>query len=111
MILLDAQLSPHLAPWMSQTFGIDARAARDLNLRDAEDADIFSQARQLNAIVMTKDADFISLLKRLGPPPQIIWLTCGNTSNAHLKSILAVNLASALALLEQGEPLVEIRGN
>ena len=56
---------------------------------------------------MTKDADFLILLDRFGAPPQIIWLTCGNTSNARLKAILTVHLTEALRLLESGEPLIE----
>ena len=42
------------------------------------------------------------------PPPRVIWITCGNTSNEHLKKILLKALPSALKLLEAGEPLVEI---
>jgi predicted nuclease of predicted toxin-antitoxin system len=57
---------------------------------------------------MTKDHDFIPLLDRLGAPPQIIWITCGNTSNARLKEILKATLPKALQLLEAGEKLVEI---
>ena len=55
---------------------------RDLDLREAEDPDIFYKAREADAIVITKDRDFVELLGRLGPPPKIIWITCGNTSNA-----------------------------
>jgi predicted nuclease of predicted toxin-antitoxin system len=39
---------------------------------------------------MTKDSDFVALLDRFGPPPQVIWITCGNTSNARLKEILTI---------------------
>jgi hypothetical protein len=31
---------------------------------------------------MTKDRDFVEMLQRLGPPPKVAWVTCGNTSNA-----------------------------
>ena len=40
--------------------------------------------RQGNVIVLTKDSDFVQLLERRGPPPQVVWLTCGNTSNLAL---------------------------
>jgi predicted nuclease of predicted toxin-antitoxin system len=53
----------------------------------------------------------VELLERLGPPPQVIWLTCGNTSNANLQSILTVTLPKAIALLQAGEKLVEITGH
>jgi predicted nuclease of predicted toxin-antitoxin system len=57
---------------------------------------------------MTKDSDFLLLLDRFGPPPQVIWVTCGNTSNARFKEILTGTLPRALELLVSGEPLVEI---
>jgi len=57
---------------------------------------------------MTKDADFSDLVERLGPPPQIIWRTCGNTSEVALRSLLRASLPRALQLLEDGENLVEI---
>jgi len=57
---------------------------------------------------MTKDRDFVDLVERLGPPPQVIWVTCGNTSNREMRRILTVTLPSALDLLRTGEPLVEI---
>jgi predicted nuclease of predicted toxin-antitoxin system len=58
---------------------------------------------------MTKDSDFVVLQGQFGPPPKIIWLTCGNTSNAHLRGVLASALPKALILLQAGDELVEIR--
>ena len=57
---------------------------------------------------MGKDEDFRLLVERLGPPPQVLWVTCGNTSNARLHEILTKSLPSALELLQRGESLVEI---
>ncbi|MEW6253153.1 MAG: DUF5615 family PIN-like protein [Planctomycetota bacterium] len=110
MILVDAQLSPTLATWIEHHFGIEAAAVRDFMLRDAADQAIFDFARQRDAIVLTKDADFPKLVHEHGSPPKVIWLTCGNTSNRALKRILAKNLLEALRLLSEGEPLVEIGG-
>jgi predicted nuclease of predicted toxin-antitoxin system len=108
---IDAQLSPMLAKWISENFAnIEATAVRDLGLRDAEDSVIFFSAREAAATVLTKDNDFLELQRRLGVPPKIIWVTCGNTSNANLKEILAKNLQQAVELLESGEILVEITG-
>ncbi len=108
MIWIDAQLSPAIAAWTTTELGIDALALRELGLRDAEDEDIFLAARKANATVVTKDADFVLLLERFGPPPKVILLTCGNTSNAALRKILSATLSDAVLLLEQGESLVEI---
>lgn len=107
-IWIDAQLSPAIAAWINQNFAINAVAVRDLDLRDAEDEEIFLAAKKANAVVMTKDSDFLLLLDRFGTPPQIIWLTCGNTSNTRLKEILTLTLNDAVELLEKGEEIVEI---
>jgi len=107
-IWLDAQMSPAIAAWMGSKFSVHAVAVRDLGLRDAKDHEIFQAARRENVVVMTKDSDFVLLLDRLGPPPQVIWVTCGNTSNARLKEILTTTLPKALELLHAGEKLVEI---
>ena len=109
VIWIDAQLSPAIAPWLAENFSVSAQALRDLGLRDATDREIFAAARNVSAVVMTKDSDFVKLLEELGSPPQVIWLTCGNTSNARLKQILTKALPQAIVLLESGEPLVEIR--
>lgn len=107
-IWLGAQLSPALGPWLTREFSVEASPVRELGLRDSKDEAIFSAARKAATIVMTKDKDFPQLLEQFGPPPQVIWITCGNTSNAHLKEVLGKALPPALKLLEAGEPLVEI---
>lgn len=94
-IWIDAQLSPSIA-------------LRDLGLRDSEDDKIFNEAKKADAVVLTKDSDFVSLLDRFGSPPKIIWLTCGNTSNSNLKIILSKTLQQAIDLLNNGEEIVEI---
>jgi predicted nuclease of predicted toxin-antitoxin system len=110
-IWIDAQLSPAIAIWMADTFGVTAIALRELGLRDAEDVEIFAAAKAQGVIFMTKDSDFVDLVERMDSPPQIIWLTCGNTSNARLREILSLLLPEALGLLRSGEKLVEIRGD
>ena len=107
-IWVDAQMSPSIAAWLSSNFSVNAIAIRDLGLQDAADKEIFEAARRESAIVMTKDSAFVLLLDRLGAPPQVVWVTCGNTSNARLKEILTKTLPKALELLQSGEELVEI---
>jgi predicted nuclease of predicted toxin-antitoxin system len=107
-IWIDAQLSPGLARWIRDTFGIDTQAVRDVGLRNAKDPTIFKAAREARVVVMSKDEDFRALVERLGPPPQVLWVTCGNTANARLREILTKSLPAAIELLQRGEPLVEI---
>jgi predicted nuclease of predicted toxin-antitoxin system len=57
---------------------------------------------------MTKDRDFVELVERYGTPPRVIWLTCGNTSNERLRTILAHTLPHALTMLQAGEAVAEI---
>jgi predicted nuclease of predicted toxin-antitoxin system len=108
IIWIDAQLSPALAPWITATFGIESHAVREFGLHRAKDRPIFQAARDADAVVMTKDSDFLVLLDRFGPPPQVLWITCGNTSNNRLKEVLKASLPQAIDLLRQGERLVEI---
>ena len=107
-IWVDAQLSPRLARWIAGNFPVVAAPLRDLGLRDAGDDEIFAAARIADAIVLTKDNDFVHLVERLGSPPKILWLTCGNTSELALQEILSRHLTTALGLLAGGEDLVEI---
>ncbi len=108
IVWIDAQLSPYLAQWISSEFDVEALPVRDFGLRDTKDREIFLAAREAGAVVLTKDSDFVFLLEQLGSPPQILWLTIGNTSNAHLKEVLSRSFASAKELLLRGEALVEI---
>jgi predicted nuclease of predicted toxin-antitoxin system len=107
-IWIDAQLPPTLANWLTETFGLEAMALRDLGLRDAQDIEIFAAAQAENVVIMTKDSDFIDLVCRLGSPPQILWLTCGNVTNRNLRKLLTATLSDALEQLRQGEMIVEI---
>ena len=107
-VWLDAQISPGIASWLHETFALEAVAVRDLSLLTTSDHDIFMAARTAMAIVMTKDADFVTLQERHGPPPQIVWLTCGNSSNERLRALLTACWPTAQVMLESGEPLVEL---
>ena len=107
-VWIDAQLPPSLAGWLTATFGVDAQAVRSLGLLRASDSEIYRAAMQPGVVVMTKDIDFLPLLEQFGPPPQVIWITCGNTSNARLKTVLLQALPPTIDLLASGAPLVEI---
>jgi predicted nuclease of predicted toxin-antitoxin system len=107
-VLLDAQLPPSLGIWIADQYAVEAVAVRDIGLRDARDQEIFDRAKQLGAVVMTKDSDFVELVHRLGVPPQVVWVTCGNVTTMRLKQILSATFADALQLLRDGEEVVEI---
>jgi predicted nuclease of predicted toxin-antitoxin system len=107
MIVLDAQLPPSLAPWIKDSFDLECVSTRFINLENGSDRAIFLWAKSNNAIVMTKDIDFINLQIELGSPPKVIWLTIGNTSKLKLKEILKIHLLKAVDMLKENN-LVEI---
>ena len=109
IVWVDAQLSPALAPWLSERFGVEAFSVKYLGYRDAEDPEIFRAAREARGVVMTKDGGFLDLLQRFGPPPQVLWVALGNTSNARMRVVLERNFLRAAALFQAGEALVELR--
>ncbi|HBJ74140.1 MAG TPA: hypothetical protein DDY86_01060 [Syntrophaceae bacterium] len=105
---VDAQLPPKLAGWLSQTFSVEAYALRDLHLRDADDEQIFQKARHQGIVVISKDSDFVEMVLRLGTPPQLLWITCGNVTNRRLQNLLLQLFPRAQELLLSGEAIVEI---
>ena len=104
---LDAQLPPQLAVWLRNVRRIDAKALRELGLRDADDREIFDAARANNVILLSKDADFVELVSRLGAPPKLMWPNCGNVSNEALQGLLTQRLSAALEVL-QTDDIVEL---
>jgi len=108
MIWLDAHLNPRLPRWLEARLQIEAAALRDIGLREAEDREVFRRAREVGAVLLTKARDFVDLVRRLGFPPKVIWLRCGNISEERLRQILARHLGWALETL-QAEDIVEIR--
>jgi predicted nuclease of predicted toxin-antitoxin system len=105
---IDAQLPPSLAPWLTSTFGIEARSLRELGLRDASDRQIFDAAKAASAIIISKDSAFITHIEQLGIPPQLLWVTCGNVSNDRLIELFTSIFPTARGLIEAGEPIVEM---
>lgn len=105
---VDAQLPPQLASWLKQTFNVEAYALRDLGLRDAEDGYIFQKARQQGIVIISKDSDFVEMILRLGVPPQLLWVTCGNVTNRRLQNLLTQVFPRGQELLAAGEAIVEI---
>jgi predicted nuclease of predicted toxin-antitoxin system len=95
--------------WINSNFPeLHAKSLRSLGLRDSGDFTIFEEARKVNAIIMSKDLDFARLIDLHGTPPCLIWITCGNTSNANMCAILQTSLLQAVALLNNGDSIVEI---
>jgi predicted nuclease of predicted toxin-antitoxin system len=104
---IDAQLPPVLASWINGDGG-RAVHVEEIGLLRAPDPEIFTKARAANAVVVTKDEDFVLLLESRGPPPQVVWITLGNVRNAELLAVWARSWRTVEQQVMAGEPLVEV---
>jgi predicted nuclease of predicted toxin-antitoxin system len=107
-VWIDAQLPPSLAHSLQLIFSVEARHVVELGLVGAKDEEIYRAAAKAGSIVVTKDSDFVRILERLGPPPQVLWITMGNVGNTELWRVLEAQWPRVRELFESGEPLVEI---
>ena len=106
--LVDAQLPPGLALWLSRQDGCSATHLLDNHLIEKSDAEIFFFAREDDFIIVSKDSDFLDLVAYHGAPPKILFVTCGNIRNPELFSIFERNFNAAFDLLHLASPVVEI---
>jgi predicted nuclease of predicted toxin-antitoxin system len=65
-------------------------------------------ATQKDIVIISKDSDFVDLISRLGAPPQLLWITCGNVSNRRLHELLTATWSEIMRLLQEGEAIVEV---
>ena len=104
--LIDEQLPPDLARWLSAEGYPSVHVAR-LGLDGTSDDEIEVLAKMMNAAVWSKDADFA---RRAQQPTllRVVWLRFGNIANAALRIELAPHLPAIDTALRSGKSLVEI---
>lgn len=105
--LIDAQLPPGLARWLANK-GFSAKHVYDFGLGGVSDDQVEAKARESQAVIWSKDADFADRARRK-PGLQVVWLRLGNTSNAALQAKLAPHLPTIERALMEGDSLIEIR--
>jgi predicted nuclease of predicted toxin-antitoxin system len=105
--LIDAQLPPALARWLSDE-GHPATHVVDVNLERADDRTIWDRAIEIGAVIVTKDEDFAvrKIFEEAGPA--IVWVRFGNTTRREIISRFQDHLSGILEALARGEGLVEI---
>ena len=104
--LIDAQLPPALCQWL-QARGHDATHVFDIGLSGASDDAIARQAIANQAMIISKDEDFLIL--RLPNRFGLLWLRCGNATNRALTDWLDARWDRVEALLAAGERMIELR--
>jgi len=106
--LVDAQLPPALARWLTEQ-GHQADHVIDLGLEAATDREIWRVAPQQEAVVVSKDEDFVTLVTLQPEQAQVVWIRLGNTTKRGLLQWFAPLLSQVEQALERGERLVEVK--
>jgi predicted nuclease of predicted toxin-antitoxin system len=105
--LVDAQLPPALARQIVAS-GHEATHVADAGLLQAPDKRIWAHAIELDAVLITKDEDFVTMRALQMQGPAVVWVRVGNTTRRVLLARFATLLSQILAALERGETIVEI---
>jgi predicted nuclease of predicted toxin-antitoxin system len=104
--LIDAQLPPALADWLRDRRH-EAEHVAEIGLLAGTDAAIADHAEGANAVLATKDEDFLAL--RLPDRFVLLWLRCGNATNRALFAWLEPRWDEIERLLSEGERFIEAR--
>ncbi len=106
--LVDAQLPPALARWIAKQ-GHQATHVFDLGFHTADDPEIWERARNENAVIISKDEDFVDRWLLSNEPVPFVWVRKGNCSSRALLAWLEPVWSDAVKRLEQGERFIELR--
>ena len=106
--LIDAQLPPALARWI-ESLGLRAEHVADIGMNDANDRAIWLWAKDTNAVIISKDSDFVTLATLEENCPPVVWIRLGNTRRKALLEWFSPLFPKILDALEQGEKLIEIK--
>ena len=77
--LVDNQLPPALARFISQDLPGEAIHVSDVGLRDSDDAQIWEYVGRNRHVLITKDDDFVALHSQ-SPSASLLWVRFGNCS-------------------------------
>ncbi len=106
-LIVDAQLPPALARWLTDQ-GEEAEHVADLGLLFASDLEIWGAAEVRGAVIVSKDEDFALRAQLRETSPQIVWVRSGNVRTAELLRRWVQLWPGVRDALRRGEKLVEI---
>lgn len=92
-LLVDAQLPARCVRWLSE---LGHEATHTLQLPDGNrtpDAALVAWATEHDAIVVTKDSDFVQHYILTGQP-SLLLISTGNISNDELRALILANIAA-----------------
>lgn len=106
--LIDAQLPPVLGRLLSQR-GHLAEHVTDIGPADMPDRELWQYAIDHDAVLITKDEDFATLLLMRGPSPVIVWVRIPNTRRQALLAWFEPLIDTIVELVDAGNRLIELR--
>ena len=101
--LVDAQLPPALARCIVSQGFVAEHVAIVLTPTE-RDAAIVEYAVKNDAVIVTKDSDFLTL----APPPPLLLVNTGNMQNRALLALFEVQFSQRVTALAKGDLIVEI---
>jgi predicted nuclease of predicted toxin-antitoxin system len=99
-LLFDQNLSFKLCRQLADLFP-ESSHVRLLGLDRADDRALWEFAKNNGYTIVSLDADLADLAALLGPPPQLIWLRCGNQRTSIIENLLR-SRAKAITAIEAG---------
>ena len=106
--LVDNQLPPALARFITQELGAEAVHVTALNLASASDAELWDYASKNEYVIISKDEDFLNLLSK-APTAKLIWVRIGNCRRSFLLDAFRRLWPKIDDRFVQGDRLVELR--
>ena len=106
--LVDQQLPPALAAFLAGA-GHQAQHVREIGLKEAEDAAIWSHALAHEMVMVSKDEDFYFLALLPGSTGRLVWVKIGNCRKQVLLDKFRTQIVAIIAALDAGSRIVEIR--
>jgi predicted nuclease of predicted toxin-antitoxin system len=106
--LVDNQLPPALARFISQNLKWEALHVIDVGLRDCADEAVWNYASDNHFVLISKDEDFTILFSRR-PTARLLWIRLGNCRRDFLLDVFDKNWPKILGRFESGERFVELR--
>ena len=105
--ICDVHIPPSLVLFF-RAHGFEAIHVFEIGLHMAPDDEIWDYARSRNAIVITKDKDFVRIALA-NPGPRLILVRIGNSTAKTLRSKFEQLLPDLIELLENGDRVIELR--
>ena len=95
-LLFDQNLSCKLRGWLTDLFP-NSNQVRLAGLDTADDRAIWEFAKANGFTLVSQDSDFVDLAALFGSPPKVIWLRCGNQTNAIVEKIFRDHAEAIIA--------------